>query len=61
VRSNGVRLIHKSPIRKRDFGGSKPAEQNQNQHDNEYEADPAATVVAGALEGAASEHAKASK
>ena len=56
-----MRLIHKSPIRKRDFGGSKPAEQNQNQHDNEYEADPAATVVAGALEGAASEPAKASK
>jgi hypothetical protein len=32
-------------------GSSKLAEQNQDQHDNEYEAEPAATVVAGAVEG----------
>jgi hypothetical protein len=40
-------------------GSSKLAEQNQDQHDNEYEAEPAATVVAGAVEGAAPEPAKA--
>jgi hypothetical protein len=38
---------------------SKPAKQNQDQHDNEYEAEPAATVVAGSVERAAPEPAKA--
>ena len=40
-------------------GNSKLAEQNQDQHDNKYEAEPAATVVAGAVKGAAGEPAKA--
>ena len=43
------------------LGSSKPAEQNQDQHDNEYEAEPAATVIAGPIERAAPESAKAAK
>jgi hypothetical protein len=34
-------------------GNSKLAEQNQDQHDNEYEAKSAAAVIAGSVEGAA--------
>jgi hypothetical protein len=30
----------------RRFGSSKPAEQNQDQHDDEYETEPTAAVVA---------------
>jgi hypothetical protein len=37
---------------------SKPAEQNQDKHDKEYEAE-SATIVAGPIEGAAPEAAKA--
>src|SRR5471030_292883 len=40
-------------------GNSKLAEQNQDQHDNEYEAESAAAVVTGPIEGAAPEPAKA--
>jgi hypothetical protein len=42
-------------------GSSKPTEKNQDQHDNEYEAEPAATVLAGPVEETASEPAKASE
>jgi hypothetical protein len=42
-------------------GGSKPSEQNQDQNYNEHEAEPAATVVAGPVEGAAPEAAEASE
>jgi hypothetical protein len=38
---------------------SKPAEQNQDKHDKEYEAETATTVVAGPIEEAAPEPAKA--
>jgi len=41
------------------LGISRLAEQNQDQHDNEYEAEPAAIVVAGPIESAAAEPAKA--
>jgi hypothetical protein len=40
-------------------GGSKLAEQNQDQQDNDYEAEAAATVVTGPVERAAPEAAKA--
>jgi hypothetical protein len=43
------------------IGSSKPAEQNQDQNDNEYEAEPAAAIIARPVEGAASEAAKASE
>jgi hypothetical protein len=39
----------------------KPAEQDQDQHDNEYEAEPAATVVPGPVEGASAEATKATE
>src|SRR5579863_594881 len=41
------------------LGILKLSEQNQDQHDNEYEAEPAATVVAGPIKRAAPEPAKA--
>jgi hypothetical protein len=41
--------------------GSKFAEQNQDQHDNEYETDPATTVVASPVERTTSEPAEASE
>jgi len=40
---------------------SELAEQNQDQHDNEYEAEPTATVIAGPIERAAPESAKAAE
>jgi hypothetical protein len=40
---------------------SKLAQQNQDQHDHEHEAKPATAIVAGSIEGAASEPAEASK
>ena len=44
------------------YGGrSKPAEQNQDQHDNEHEAEPAATMVSGPVEGASADPAKATE
>jgi two-component sensor histidine kinase len=36
-----VQAIAKPPIHDHHFGSSKPAEQNQDQHDNEYEGEPA--------------------
>src|ERR1700730_991211 len=55
-----LRCIHAPGARQREHcpGSSKPAEQNQDQHDNEYEAEPAAAAVAGPVEGAAPEPAK---
>jgi hypothetical protein len=38
---------------------SEPAEQNQDKHDYEYEAESAAAIVAGPIEEAASEPARA--
>ena len=38
---------------------SEPAEQNQDKHDYEYEAESAAAIVAGPIKGAATEAAKA--
>jgi hypothetical protein len=43
------------------ISGLKLAEQNQDQHDNEYKTEPAAAVVTGPVERAASEPAKASE
>jgi CRP-like cAMP-binding protein len=43
------------------FGGSEPAEQYQDQHDNENKAEPAAAVITGAVERAAAETAKAAE
>jgi len=40
-------------------GGSKLAEHNQDQNSNEYEAEAAATVAAGPLDGATPEPAEA--
>jgi hypothetical protein len=40
-------------------GSLKFAEQNQDQHDNEDEAEPAAAVVTGPVKGAATQAAKA--
>ncbi len=40
---------------------SKPAEQNQDKHDKEYEAESATTVVAGSIEEAAPKPAKATE
>jgi CheY-like chemotaxis protein len=57
----GSLLICKSAIYDRHLGGSKPAEQNQDQHNDEHEAKTAAAVVSGPVEGAASEPAKATK
>jgi len=42
-------------------GNSKLAEQNQNQHDNKYEAESAAAVIASSVEGAAPEPTKTSE
>jgi hypothetical protein len=42
-------------------GRLKSAEQNQDQHDNEHEATPAATLVPGPVEGASAEPAKATE
>ena len=43
------------------FGSSKPTEQNQDQQDNDYEAEAAATVVAGPIEWTASKPTKTSE
>jgi hypothetical protein len=44
------------------FGGnSKPAEQHQNKNDDQYEAKPAAAIVAGPVERPASDAAEASE
>ena len=42
-------------------GASKPAEDDQDQHDNENEAEPASPIIAGPIERAAADSAKASE
>jgi hypothetical protein len=42
-------------------GSLKLAEQNQDQHDNEDEAEPAAAIVTGPVKGAATQAAKAAE